>query len=123
MHDETARQILADSLCTKRHPNLHPGLTGRLIKEEPDWLSAPIFVASCTDCRQWVDNYYAQGVQEGREKITKRVEALYGGEPQPIWIEGTKIVRVTRRDRRLMCDITESMLKVEDVREAIHPGE
>jgi hypothetical protein len=58
---------------------------------------------------------------ELREQVA-RVEALYGGEPPPVWIADTKVVRVTRRDRRLGCDITESMVRVDDVRAALHPA-
>lgn len=55
----------------------------------------------------------------GAQAALERVQALYGGEPPPVWIEGTKIIRATTWRRDLRCDVTESMLRVDDVRAAI----
>lgn len=52
-------------------------------------------------------------------RIRAEVEALYGGEPPPIWIEDTKIVRATAYRPDLDCKVTESLLRVEDVRAAL----
>lgn len=53
---------------------------------------------------------------EAAESALAAVQAL--AEPNGAW-KGAKHVRLTRRDSRLGCDITESYIKVDDLRDAL----
>lgn len=87
----------------------------RLFNEGYETAIAQGIAADATLADEWLEQQRGDAVRAALAKI----EALYGGEPPPVWIKDTKIVRASAYRRDLGATVTESLLRVDDVRAVV----